>query len=902
MKKNSCLLFMLILWLCIILPVNGLLAKGDILIKSLQCEYRSNPLGIENLSPRLSWKLSSNEQAQHQTAYQILVATSPDKLSENKADLWNSGRILSDQSVNVRYNGSPLQARQIYYWKVKVWDKEGQSSNWSALAKWEMGLLSEENWQARWLRHPDFLDTLLEAKPAPYFRKDFSLNKNIQSARAYVTGLGYFEMELNGQKVSDEILSPVKTDYDKTVTYTLHDVTGQLKQGENTVGIILGTGWYNHFAQAAWGFDSAPWRSYPEMRCQLEVTYQDGSREIIVSDNTWKCSQGPIRFDGIRNGEYYDARLEMPGWSTSVFDDETWLSAVEVEGPKGKMVAQQLPPIKAMQEIKPVSVTEVRPGVYVFDLGQNIAGYSRIKVAGPAGTEITLKHGEKLFPDGLVEQKQIQRFLKTGEAQTDKYILKGVGVEVWHPRFVYHGYQYVEVSGLPVKPTKETLAGIVLHTAFPTAGRFESSNPLLNRIQELMHWSFIGNYHGLPTDCPHREKIGWTGDGHLVAETGLYNYHSITSYMKWMDDFVDAQRDDGLIPAIVPSSGWGFLEKEEISAQNPGPQWRGAVAIIPWQMYRYTGDTTILRRYYEPIKKYVNYLHAISDNNLLTHGIDDHKAIGTKTEEDILASAYYFYITDLLARMADVLGKHDDQLKLTERAEKIKKSYHAKYFNKSNFTYGNGGQTSLSMSLALGLVPKEFEDKVRQRLEEEITAKNHFFDVGVVGMKCLYDALGDHQQSESIYQMVNRKDFPSYGWWVEKGANTLWQDWDGSMSHNHIMFGSVSEWFFQSLAGINPDEDFPGFKHINFRPEFIKDLNWVSTEHESLYGTIISSWERLGKGNQILMRVRIPVNATATITIPNHYQFTNMKETELEKIELSSGNYTFKIEMKQKPN
>jgi alpha-L-rhamnosidase len=873
---------------CLFLLVHSaVFGQANILVTGLRCDHRSNPLGVENLYPGLSWQLNSPENGQKQTAYQILVASSPDKLNPSEADLWNSGKVSSGQSVHIPYDGKSLQAQQRYFWKVKAWDKDGLSSPWSETSLWEMGMLNADNWRAKWLRHPAFMDTLLEARPAPYFRKDFTLEKPVRSARAYITGLGYYEMELNGQKVGDEVLAPVKTDYDKTVSYAIHDITAQLTEGENTVGIILGTGWYNHFAQAAWGFNRAPWRSYPEMLCQVEVTYTDGSRDVFASDDSWTCSQGPIRYDGIRNGEHYDARMEMPGWSTPVFDDSDWQQAVVVDGPRGKLTAQYLPPIREMQEIRPVSVKQVKTGVYVFDLGQNIAGYSRIKVAGPAGTEITLKHGEKLHPDGTVEQTQILRFLRTGEAQTDKYILKGEGIEEWQPRFVYHGYQYVEVSGLPVRPSLETLTGVVLHTDFEQAGQFACSNPMFNRIQELMHWAFIGNYHGIPTDCPHREKVGWSGDGHLVAETGLYNYHSLTSYMKWMDDFVDSQRDNGLFPAIVPSSGWGFKEMEEKSAQNPGPQWRGAFNIITWQLYRYTGDTTILERYYEAGKKYVNYLQSVSEKHLTTHGIDDHKAIITKTEGDILSAAYYYHLTDLTAKMAAVLGREEDQQQMEKRAEQIKSAYNRKYFDKKQLSYGHGGQTPLSMSLALGLVPESHEATVRENLKKAISSSRNHFDVGVVGIKTMYDALGDEQQSDLIYEMVNQTDFPSYGWWIAQGANTLWQDWDGRMSHNHVMFGSVSEWFYQSLAGINPDDSQPGFKHINFRPEFIADLNWVNAEHESLYGKIMSSWER--KNEQVTLSVTIPVNATATLYTPEGYRLADSEDEE--KLELESGSY-----------
>lgn len=881
---------MRLLTIILIFLSNWLLAQSDIQITGLTCDYRVNPLGIASANPSLSWKMSSTTSGQKQTAYHILVASDPALLTESDADVWNSGKVNSEQSVAVKYHGKPLQSRQQYFWKVKVYDKDGKVSDYSPVAHWEMTLLDENDWQAQWIRHPDFTDDQLEAKPAPFFRKEFSVDKEIASARAYVTGLGYFVMHLNGEKVSDHILDPVKTRYDKVVKYLIFDITDQLKQGKNAVGIILGTGWYNHFAEAAWQFNNAYWRSYPEMICQVELNYTDGSKQVIVSDKSWKTSQGPVLFDGIRNGEYYDARLEMPGWDQPYFNETQWKDAVEVEGPAGKMRAQQLPAIKEMKEIKPVSVTEVKPGVYMFDLGQNIAGYSRIKVAGPAGTEITLKHGERLHPDSTVEQKQILRFLRTGEAQTDKYTLKGEGVEVWNPQFVYHGYQYVEVTGLPVAPTLETLTGVVVYTSFESVGDFECSNPLFNRIQEITRWSYIGNYHGMPTDCPHREKIGWTGDGHLVAEAGLYNYNTITSYVKWLDDHADEQRPDGNLPGVIPTSGWGYEHgrNEETRHLGYGPSWEGSMVLIPWYMYVYTGDTSMLTRYYEPIQKYIGHLERNAKNYLLDFGIDDHKAYYTKTEGDIIASAYFYFLTDLVGEMAKVLNKSADVEKYDKLAANIKKAFQKKYYDKKKKLVGNAGQTMLSSSLYMDLVPEKDRQQLLENLHKKIDSANYHFDAGVGGVKALYEALSATNDDHLIYQMVNQTDFPSYGYWIEKGANTLWQDWDASMSLNHIMFGSVSEWFFQSLAGINPDVNQPGFKNIIIRPSFVEDLQWARGEYESVYGPVVSGWER--DGEQVTLSLEVPVNSTATVKIPRGYQLSPGNDQD---VNISSGSHSF---------
>ena len=880
----------------LIFPFLGF-AESEVEISEITCQYSINPLGIDELRPVLSWKMVSNEKGQKQTAYQILVASTPEKLNETEADLWDTGKVNSGQSVAVKYAGKELQSRQKVHWKVKIWDADGQPSEYSKTGFWEMALLSPNDWQAKWLRHPGFLDDELEAKPAPFFRKAFSAIKEIKSARAYVTGLGYFEMYLNGEKVDDHVLDPVKTRYDRAVNYLVFDIKDYLKSGENAVGMILGTGWYNHFAEAAWDFNQAPWRAYPTMLCQLEIHYEDGTSKTIISDKSWKCSQGPIRFDGIRNGEYYDARLEKPGWNHVYFDDSKWKPAVEVNGPEGELRAQQLPAIKEMIEIKPVSITEIKPGVYVFDLGQNIAGYSRLKVAGPAGTEITLKHGERLFPDGTVEQKEILRFLRTGEPQTDKYILKGAGLEIWNPRFVYHGYQYVEVRGLPVKPTKETLTGVVLYTSFDSIGDFACSNPLFNRIQQITRWSYVGNYHGVPTDCPHREKIGWTGDGHLVAEAGLYNYNVITSYIKWLDDHVDEQKPDGNLPAVIPTSGWGYEHgrNQETRHLGYGPSWEGSLVLIPWYMYVYTGDKTLLERYYKPIKQYLDHLERNSENYLLNFGINDHKAYYTKTGGAIIASGTFYFLAELFVKMAKILENQQDVEKYSQLAVNIKKAFQKEYYDEKLNLFGNAGQTSLSQGLYMKLVPEKDREQLIQNLLAKIDSAEYHFDAGVGGVKSLFEALDATGNNAVTYQMVNQTDFPSYGYWIEQGANTLWQDWDGSMSLNHVMFGSVSEWFFQSLAGINPDPRQPGFKNILLKPNFIDELQWVRADYESVFGKIISGWEK--KDDVVEMRIQVPVNSTATMHVPEGWKIIDCQLAGGEKNQfaLFSGHYILKM-------
>ncbi|MEK6479720.1 family 78 glycoside hydrolase catalytic domain [Catalinimonas sp. 4WD22] len=892
--------------LCLLIFLPGLLLAQNLRLEDLTCEYLENPLGIDTKNPRLSWKISASHESAQQSAYHILVASSAETLAKDEGDLWDSGKITSSASIHIPFAGQALPSRQRCYWKVRVWDKQGNTSDWSTPAFWEMALLTESDWQAKWIRHPDFTDTLLESKPAPYFRKTFTVEELPEEARVYVTGLGYFELYLNGRKVEDHILDPVKTRYDKSARYLTFDITDYLQEGENTVGTVLGTGWYNHFANAVWGFNKAPWRSYPEAICQLEMTFADGSREVIVSDESWKTThEGPIRFDGIRNGETYNALMEMPGWSQKGFDDSAWQNAELSQGPDGQLQVQMIQPIKAMREVKPVSVTEVDPGVWVFDLGQNIAGYSRLKVAGPQGTEVSMKMGERLHPDGTVEQKQILRFLRSGDAQTDRYILKGEGVEVWEPRFVYHGFQYVEVRGLPVAPTLETITGVVLHTAFDKIGSFACSDPLLNRTQQNMEWSFIGNYHGIPTDCPHREKIGWTGDAHLVAETGLFNYDVVRAYLKWMDDFVDEQQESGDLPGVIPSSGWGYEygKDPEIRHLGYGPQWEGAFIQMVWDLYRFTGDALIVEKYYPAMKKYLDFLITNADGYTLNFGIDDHKPVETKTEGDILASGYLVGFTRMFSEMASILNKPKDAQYYAEYALKAKDAFNQKYFDERSGRYGNGGQTSQALALYHKIVPEGQEQKVLNVLMEDIKARDNHFDAGVVGLKYLFNVLREYGHSETLYQMVSQEDFPGYGYWLKEGANTLWQDWDGSMSLNHIMFGTVSEWFYESLAGIQLDEKRLGFRHFIIRPDILDAISWVNASHESGYGEILSSWEK--QDGALQMRVSVPPNTTARVFVPFEEGQTltlngdvsQPERTEAGRavFELGPGNYAWEV-------
>jgi alpha-L-rhamnosidase len=836
----------------------------------LRCEHLENPLGIDVVQPRLSWQLQARpeDRDQRQSAWRILVASSRHKLDRHEADLWDSGKVTSEQSILVPYNGAPLHSRQRCWWKVMAWDAQDRPGPWSTPAFWEMALVSPDDWQAQWITSSAEETSRPPLEPAPMFRRQFEVTRPIRQARAYVTGLGYFELSLNGRKVGDHELDPVKSRYDRRVYYLTFDVTDQLKRGANAVGIMLGTGWFNMHTRAVWGFGQAPWRARPRTICQIEIEYTDGSRQRVVTDRSWKVTSGPIVFDGIRNGETYDARLERPGWDQPNFDDTDWQPAAEVVGPGGILSAQMLPPIRTTAVLEPKSFRQVQPGIWVYDFDQNLAGKLQLSVQAPAGTKISLKQGERLHPDGTVQQKEIARFIRSGQLQTDTYICKGTGRELWEPRFIYHGFQYVEVRGLPQPPTIDLLRAKVLNTDFDSAGSFSCSKDLLNRIQQCTRWSFIGNYHGIPTDCPHREKIGWTGDAHLVGETGLFNYDMAASYTKWIRDFADEQREDGDLPGIVPTSGWGYTYGRQGTYRELGygPQWEGAYVILSWYVHLYTGDTRILKDNYPGFCRYLDHLARHAEDDLIRFGIDDHAPARTKTPPEDFATGFYYHIAQIVSQSAKILGKTEDAQRYAKLADSIRAAYNRHLLNPQTALYASGSQTAQSAPLYFDIVPPAYCDRVLANLVANVEQQDNHLDTGVVGIKFLLNGLAHHGRPDVAYSIVSQTTFPSWGHWMRKGANTLWQKWDDSMSRNHVMFGDVSAWMFKHIGGLQPDPAAPGFKHFFVRPQFFPDLEWATVEHRSPYGPIRSAWRRTN--NRLELDLTVPVNTTATVCLP----------------------------------
>ena len=683
---------------------------------TLKCEYIINPLGIDEPNPRLTWMMTDDRPGAEQTAYEIFVGTDSAAVADRKANVWNSGKIKSGQNL-IRYGGMPLEAFTRYYWSVIIWDQNHKPSVNTPVAFFETGMMKSMNWKGNWIS--DSQD--INLKPAPYFRKTFNVTRKVSSARQYIAAAGLYELYINGAKAGDHNLDPAYTRFDRRTLYLTHDVTSLIHEGQNTIGVILGNGWYNHQSTAVWYFDKAPWRARPKFCTDLRITYDDGSVETITSGTDWKTSESPVIFNSIYTGEHYDARLSQPGWNMTGFDDSKWKNAIPVGAPSNNIVSQVMQPIRITDTVNAKSVTRLDNKNWLFDLGRNIAGISGLKVTGEAGTIIRMKHAERLDEKGRADQSNIDvHYRPTDESdpfQTDIFILSGNGEEYFMPRFNYKGFQFVEVSSdKPVMLTKESLTGYFMHSDVPVAGRIESSDTLLEKIWQATNNSYLSNLYGYPTDCPQREKNGWTGDAHIAVETGLYNFDGITIYEKWLNDHLDEQQPNGVLPAIIPTSGWGYTWAN-------GPDWTSTIAIIPWNIYLFYGDSHLLEKCYDNIKRYVDHITEISPSGLTDWGLGDWIPIKSKAPKELTSSAYYFVDVTILAKTAELLGKQSDYEKYSALALKIKDAINAKYLNKETAVYGNGLQTELSVPLLGDWFRKTLRARVADNLAGSVAGR-----------------------------------------------------------------------------------------------------------------------------------------------------------------------------------
>lgn len=858
------------------------LSRIGVTVSSLSVENLINPIGLDQSNPRFRWKINSLDKSVRSTAFELEFCTDTNFVKKGERAFHRTGKIVSP-ILFYRYNGPELQPYMRYFWRIRNWDQLGSVSPYSAWASFEMGKMHTSNWKGSWISDGKSIDE----KALPHFRKEFTVSKKIRSARAYIAAGGLFELSMNGKRISDAWLEPTYTRYDRRLLYCTYDITGELINGNNAAGVLLGNGWYNHQSTAVWDFHKAPWRNRPTFVLDIRIEYEDGTVETIGTDRAWKTHTGPVIFSSIYTAEHYDARLEMPGWDKSGFVDTTWSNSIYRSAPAPLVTAQALHPIRRVTEIPAVSIRKFSDTVYVLDMGRNISGVSSIRLKGKPGTVVKLRHSERLYESGRTDLSNIDVHYRPQDNsdpfQTDIFILSGKGMEEFSPRFNYKGFQYVEVTASePIELTKESVTAYFMHSDMPVTGAVSSSSPLLNKIWAATNASYLSNMFGYPTDCPQREKNGWTGDAHIASETGLFNFDGITVYEKWLQDHLDEQQPNGVFPSIIPSNGWGY-------EWGNGPDWTSTIAIIPWNVYQFYGDTSLLAHTYDALKRYVQYLESISPDGICYWGLGDWVPVKSQTPVEFTSTAYYYTDVVILAKAARLLGKSVDADRYTVLAEKIYDSFQRKFWNASKGIYGTGLQTELSVALHWKLVPDSLIPVVAKALANRVVADGRQIDVGLLGTKTILNALSDNGYADLAYELVSRETFPSWGWWIKNGATTLYENWPinatSDISMNHIMFGEIGAWMYKALGGIKPDETAPGFQVIRLEPNFPKKLDQFSCSYESVWGQIESAWERTG--NSVRYRVTIPAGATGLLRIPAQ------GKTGAHFMELGSGVHQF---------
>ena len=872
-------------------------------VTDLKCEYLENPIGIDEKSPRFVWRLQAEKPGSEQTAYQLAVGTQVKEVAVGMGNTWDSG-IIPSTVIPAIYRGQELRPFTRYYWSVRVQDEKGNWTAWSPVSFFETGMMDQQNWKGKWITDTHNYNL----KPAPYFRKAFPAPKKIRSARAYIAVAGLYELSINGNRIGDHQLDPMYTRFDRRTLYVTYDVTEHLRQGDNVIGVLLGNGWYNHQSTAVWFFDKAPWRARPKFCLDLRITYEDGSVETIASGQDWRTALSPVIFNSIYTAEHYDARLEQPGWDTPGFNPARWRNATATGAPSQNITAQVLHPIRHVTEIPAVSMKQVDTLTWLFDFGRNMAGVTQLTISGSEGTTLRLKHTERLYENGRADMSNIDVHYRptddTDPFQTDIYILAGKERETFIPRFNYKGFQYVEVSSdKPLTMTRESLVAYFMHSDVPPTGNVQSSNTTLNKTWAAANASYLSNLFGFPTDCPQREKNGWTGDAHIAIETGLYNYDGITVYEKWLADHRDEQQPNGVLPAIIPTSGWGYHWAN-------GPDWTSTIAIIPWNIYLFYGDSRLLDLCYDNIKRYVDYIDENYPSGITDWGLGDWVPVKSVAPREFTSTLYYYVDAVILSKTAGILGKQADQKKYASLADKIRNALNNKYLDRETGMYGTGLQTELSAALHWGIVPVEMKDKVAANLARRVTADNKHIDVGLLGTKTILNALSENGFPDLAWEVASQETFPSWGWWIVNGATTFFENWpldaSSDISMNHIMFGEINAWYYKALGGIFPDEQQPGFKNVVLKPHFVNGLDHFEASHKGPYGQIVTSWVR--KGKTVEYQVVVPANSTSTLYLKGTRIQENGKPLEINPfikvleqkngmytMELKSGKYQFTI-------
>lgn len=844
--------------------------SAQVRVENLVCEYLTNPIGIDIASPRLSWKLVSEDYSVSQAAYEIKAALSVSELKSGKNLVWKSGKVESAQSVHVPYQGRPLASHQRVYWKVRVWDQNGRVSRWSNHAYWETGLLQAPDWKANWI-------TMAEPKadsslPSQYYRKEFSVAKSIKSARAYVSSLGLYQLHINGKKVGEHLFTPGFTSYKKRIQYQVYDVTTMLSD-QNAIGAIVGDGWYRGYL--GWKGGRSYYGDQLSLIAQLHIEYKDGTAQVINTDEDWKVSYGPILKSDIYNGEQYDARLEMPGWDQPGFDESSWKSAVKLDHSKEILVATNGLPVKAIEEIKPIEKIITPKGEVVFDLGQNIVGWARLKVSGKPGDQVTLKFAEVLDKEGNFFTKN----LRAADA-TDIYTLKGGKEEVFEPHFTFHGFRYILVEGYPGTPALDDITGVVIHSDMAPTGNFSCSDSLINQLQSNIRWSQRDNFLDIPTDCPQRdERVGWTGDAQVFSMTATFNFGVAPFYTKWLKDLALDQQPDGEVPNVIPDMWDNHL--------GGTTAWGDAAVIVPWTIYQAYGDVGILEEQYASMKAWVDYMNNKSGDDFLWNQKRKHHwgdwlsfhstnpgYSGAYTEKDLIATAYFNYSATILSKAAAVIGKKKDAEYYKQLADNVKKAFTKEYIT-PNGRMVSHTQTAYALGLSFDLIPDDLREESARYFAEDVESFKHL-TTGFVGTPLLCKTLSDIDRDDLAFMLLNRKEYPGWLYPVTQGATTIWERWDaqrpdgtiidGMNSFNHYAYGAIGEWLYSHVAGLQIDENAPGYKHILFGPHPGGGLTSAKVEFESIYGKIVSSW-RIENG-KINYEIVLPPNTSGSVDLP----------------------------------
>jgi alpha-L-rhamnosidase len=907
---RSIKLFIILIFIC------SNLFSQSVTVKNLTVEHKVNPVGIDAKLPRFSWKIEGTGRNIMQTAYSIQVAAD-NKFSGSKM-IWESGKVQSDQSVLINYAGPAIKSAQRYFWRVKVWDNKKNESKWSETVFFETGLLAVSDWKAKWI---ELQGDTNRYSPAVHFRKEFSLGKTIANARIYVTSHGYYELNLNGKKVGDQVLTPGWTSYSKRLQYQVYDVTSQLTNGKNAIAAVLGDGWYR--GTLGWGNNWAIYGKRLGLLLQMNITYTDGTETTIITDESWKGNQdGAIRMNDIYNGETYDARKKLTGWNLPDYDDKNWMKVSVGSYNNDILIASQGSPVRKIQEIKPLKVFLTPKGSVVVDMGQNMVGWVRLKVKGEKGTVVTIRHAEVLDKFGEFYTTN----LRAAKVQLT-YTLAGTGDETYEPRFTFMGFRYVEVTGFPGNLTTDNITGVVVHSDMTPAGSFESSNPMLNQLQHNIVWGMKGNFVDVPTDCPQRdERLGWTGDAQAFCRTAAFNMDVASFFTKWLKDVAADQKIGGEVPDVIPD----VLNKQNLTTAAPSAGWGDVAVITPWTMYLVYGDKQLLENQYPSMKAWVEYIRKKSGDSYIWKGgskygdwlyyhppMNNHTEPDGHTDRDFIATAYYAYSAKLLSMAAEELGKKEDAKFYNDIYNNVKKVFVYEYVTPAG-RVGADSQTSYVLALAFDLLPEDLRPKAAQFLVNDIKSRRNHLSTGFLGTIYLCHVLSRYGYTDVGYDLLLQETYPSWLYPVKMGATTIWERWDGQKtdstfqdpgmnSFNHYAYGAIGDWMYRISAGIETTA--PGYKHLLIQPSPTKRLNYARASFESSYGKITSGWER--KDGKIIVSVVIPANTTATIVLPSEItskvteggkplegnpDFREIRTSDKKiMFEVSSGTYVFEI-------